>query len=239
MKTYNRVRLQWGAFVVFLSSLAVTLSAEPKFIATNDPPFTTIGTEHFDQKMLFTTVRIEATRTNPPGMSIGTAFICNYDLATNNFAVFLVTNRHVVNGYDHASFSFIKKKNDKPFLDEHETVKLDDLSHWWFGHPNTNVDIAIIPLTPLLSQNGVNPYSLYLGGINANTLNISKSDLDHLRANEQVIFIGYPANVFDKKHFLPLARRGYTASSIAVDFDGEKLFLIDAAVFPGSSRLYA
>lgn len=56
-----------------------------------------------------------------------------------------------------------------------------------------------------------------------------------LDAVELVTFIGYPNGVWDSKNLLPIARRGTTASSIEVDFEGTPRFLIDASVFGGSS----
>jgi hypothetical protein len=56
-----------------------------------------------------------------------------------------------------------------------------------------------------------------------------------LSIGKEVFFIGYPENRFDVIHNLPLLRKGYIASAPNVDFNGEKQFLIDAQVFPGSS----
>lgn len=47
--------------------------------------------------------------------------------------------------------------------------------------------------------------------------------------------IGYPDGLWDEKNNLPLVRRGITASSIQYDFNGKPDFIIDAAIFGGSS----
>ena len=49
------------------------------------------------------------------------------------------------------------------------------------------------------------------------------------------MFVGFPNGMFDEKHYLPIFRRGYVATSPDLDFNGAPLFLIDASVFPGSS----
>jgi hypothetical protein len=59
--------------------------------------------------------------------------------------------------------------------------------------------------------------------------------LDNLDALESVTFIGYPNGIWDKVNLLPVARRGTTASPLAVDFENTPRFLIDASVFGGSS----
>jgi len=63
----------------------------------------------------------------------------------------------------------------------------------------------------------------------------SEDALAELDALEEVIFIGYPNGIWDRKNFLPIMRRGITATPVTVDFQGKKQFLIDASVFPGSS----
>lgn len=63
----------------------------------------------------------------------------------------------------------------------------------------------------------------------------SVDDLEELDALEEVIFIGYPYGIWDTKNLLPIVRKGITATSIGLDFQGENQFLIDASVFPGSS----
>lgn len=59
--------------------------------------------------------------------------------------------------------------------------------------------------------------------------------LAQLDAIESVTFIGYPNGIWDSANLMPVARRGTTASPIAVDFEGTPRFVIDASVFGGSS----
>jgi hypothetical protein len=60
-------------------------------------------------------------------------------------------------------------------------------------------------------------------------------DIDSLDAIEPVTFIGYPNALYDTFNMTPIARRGWTATPIALDYGGAPKFLIDASVFPGSS----
>lgn len=59
--------------------------------------------------------------------------------------------------------------------------------------------------------------------------------VEEFDAIEDIVFLGYPNNIWDDVNNLPVARRGITATPLAVDFRGKKQFLIDASVFPGSS----
>ena len=63
----------------------------------------------------------------------------------------------------------------------------------------------------------------------------SEDTLRKLDALEEVVFIGFPVGIWDSTNFLPIIRRGTTATPVYVDFQGKKQFLIDASVFPGSS----
>ncbi|MFA5191307.1 MAG: serine protease [Verrucomicrobiia bacterium] len=201
--------------------------------ATNALSFATIRQIHFDQQMLFSTVRIQGSYTNSATTVSGTAFVYRYDLGTNQVAMFLVTNKHVVKGVDRAKLTFVKNTGGKPDFDTHESVSLRGLSGCFFGHPDQSVDIAIMPLWPLLTQ--IKQLTGFYVRPLGKEFEMTAAYAEHMRANEQVAFFGYPLGVFDTKHNLPLVRRGYTASPVGIDFEGQKVFLIDAAVFPGSS----
>jgi hypothetical protein len=54
-------------------------------------------------------------------------------------------------------------------------------------------------------------------------------------ALEDVLFVGYPSGVWDQVNLMPILRRGTTATPLELEFEGHKQFLIDAAVYPGSS----
>ncbi len=59
--------------------------------------------------------------------------------------------------------------------------------------------------------------------------------LDALDAIEELIFVGYPDGRWDSANQTPIVRRGITATPVWLDYDGLPYFLIDGAVFPGSS----
>ena len=59
--------------------------------------------------------------------------------------------------------------------------------------------------------------------------------INNLDAVEEVLFIGYPDGLYDSVNLTPVVRRGITATPVQLDFEGQPAFLVDAAVFPGSS----
>ena len=59
-----------------------------------------------------------------------------------------------------------------------------------------------------------------------------REDID---AVEDIVFVGYPNDIYDRRNLLPVVRRGITATPVSIDFEGKPAFLIDASIFPGSS----
>lgn len=151
--------------------------------------------------------------------------------------LFVVTNKHVVNGMREGRFSFLKQKDGLPTLGDGFTLNIgsQDWPKMWFGHPDQDVDISICPLVPLLEfvkqQHGTD---LFFRAVETSMIPNGEQNRE-LDAVEPVTFVGYPNGVWDSKNLLPVARRGTTASPIEVDFEGTPRFLIDASVFGGSS----
>jgi hypothetical protein len=52
---------------------------------------------------------------------------------------------------------------------------------------------------------------------------------------EDVLIVGYPDGISDTKNNVPVFRKGISATPVYLDFMGKKEFLVDAAIFPGSS----
>ena len=59
--------------------------------------------------------------------------------------------------------------------------------------------------------------------------------LDELSALEELVMVGYPIGMWDKRNNLPIFRKGYTSAHPAIDFNEKGIGLVDMACFPGSS----
>src|SRR5262249_54262203 len=113
-------------------------------------------------------------------------------------------------------------------------LEVTDFAKAWHGHPDDDIDVTVMPLAPvleMLSNAGVTPFLQWID----RNVTATPDLISQLDALEDVVFIGYPNGIWDAKNFLPVSRRGTTATHIAVDFQGKKQFLLDASVFPGSS----
>lgn len=183
------------------------------------------------EQLLFTTVRIETT--TPDGIGAGTAFIFSYQQEEKQY-LFLVTNKHVIKGATDGRFFFTLSDGKSPQIGQRFDIEINQFEQQWFGHPDPEIDVAIMPLVPLLQEIEKLGKRVYYRAI-THSLIPNEEQLNTLDAIEEVVFIGYPNGIFDSKNLMPVVRRGTTATHLQVDYEGKPMFLIDASVFPGSS----
>lgn len=184
------------------------------------------------KKLLFNTLRVD-TVLDDGSEGSGTAFVVSHTHARGT-TTFIVTNRHLVDGVRNGGLVFTQKHNGQPVLGERFQLNIDDFPAAWFMHPDPEVDLAIIPMRPLEAAANEQGIELYYHPIDSR-LACDAATARALDALEDVLFVGYPSGVWDQVNLMPILRRGTTATPIALDFEGRKEFLIDAAVYPGSS----
>lgn len=186
------------------------------------------------EKLLFSTIKIETIYAN--GTGSGTGFFFNYIYDNQTFP-FIVTNKHVIENSIGAYLTFIEEKAGAPVIGNGFTLGIGQ--EWWekcwFGHSDPDIDIAVIPLNPLLedtiSRHEISPFCQFV----TSALIPSQAQLDSLSVLETITFLGYPNGLWDPKSLIPVMRRGTTATPLMLDFEGKPKFLIDASVFGGSS----
>lgn len=188
----------------------------------------------FEEKILFSTVRISIAEKNGIGSSIGTGFIVSAPVPgkPSQSALLLISNRHVFGdptGKISLSFTRRKKNEIKPDLGQIQTITQSDFSGGYTGHPNPRIDLACINISTF-GEPEIGIYFRHLPSVN-----FPEMTEDTLVVGSDIWFIGYPENRFDVVHNIPIFRKGCIASPQKLDFNGEKQFLIDAQVFPGSS----
>jgi len=184
------------------------------------------------KKLLFNTVRVD-TELEDGSEGSGTAFIVSHAHKRGSHT-FVVTNRHLVDGVRRGGLVFTQKRAGKPLLGQRFQINIEDFPHAWFMHPDSEVDLAIIPMRPLDQAAREQGLELYYHVIDTRLVPDTAA-LHALDALEEVLFVGYPNGVWDHVNLMPILRRGTTATPLALDFEGRAEFLIDAAVYPGSS----
>lgn len=182
-------------------------------------------------QIFFCTVRI--TTQTLSGTTSGTGFLYNV-VQGDTLYPFVVTNRHVIEDALSGSFWIHSGGRGDVDLMLPTHIRLDQLGAESFYHPDPAIDIAAIPLTDTwnkLESMGKEPFGVFLDS----TLIPNSNSLDALDAVEEIVFVGYPEGIYDQVNHLPIVRRGYTATPVQIDHCGQRTFLIDASVFPGSS----
>lgn len=187
------------------------------------------------KRLLFNTVRVD-TELMDGSAGSGTAFVVSHPhpKAGRGAHTFIVTNRHLVDGVRRGGLVFTQGKNGQPLLGQRFQLNIEDFPQAWFLHPDPAVDLAVIPMRPLEQAANAQGVELYYQLIDSR-LAPDAQTLETLDALEEVLFVGYPSGVWDQVNLMPILRRGTTATPMALDFEGRAEFLIDAAVYPGSS----
>lgn len=186
------------------------------------------------EQLCFCTTRIETEDASGNRYS-GTGFFYNLRIDDKDIPL-IVTNKHVVRNMVKGNFCITKADpQNKPLYKEHiQIVYGDNFEKKWLSHPDEDVDLCVFPMAPLLKEianKKEKPFFIYFN----DSLLPSKEDLGSLDAIESIIMIGYPNGLWDSVNNMPIIRRGSTATPVYLDYEGKKIFLIDAACFPGSS----
>lgn len=184
------------------------------------------------KKLLFSTVRVD-TVLEDGSQGSGTAFVVSHGHARGQHR-FIVTNRHLVDGVRRGSLVFTQKRHGQPLLGQRFQLHIEQFPQAWFGHPDPAIDLSIIPMRPLEQAAHAQGVALYYHPIDTRLVP-DVAATRALDALEEVLFVGYPSGVWDQVNLMPILRRGTTATPLALNFEGRAEFLIDAAVYPGSS----
>lgn len=187
------------------------------------------------EKIMYSTIPI--TMLDDQQRAIGTASGFCFDFCPSQeedlHIPALVTNRHVLGKCPFISVVFTEATSDwNPNVGKTVTSLLPtSLSVF---HPNSAIDLAVIPIAPalkLLEQDGHRIFYT-----NLDKLLIPQPEVwDSFDAMEEVTMVGYPKGLRDTVNNLPIFRRGITATHPKYDYQGTPAFLADMACYPGSS----
>lgn len=185
------------------------------------------------EQLLHCTVRIETETAD--GSGSGTGFFFHLLENGSSAVPVIVTNKHVVAGALRGRIHItLADEAGMPRMGEYVGIEFDAFERSWIPHPDPDIDLCILTINPsmeALRQKDQRPFFVPLGkGIVA-----QPEFLNELTVMEEVTVIGYPNGLWDHVNNLPIVRKGITATPPAVHYQGKSQFLIDAAIFPGSS----
>lgn len=185
-----------------------------------------------DEQLIHSTIKINSIQSDGSECS-GTGFFFNFEIDGKRIPA-IITNKHVVRESKKLLLSFSLVKNNEILIGQTQKVCLTDPASFIVNHPNKDVDLCAILIGAILNFEFENQLLFsYFSIENIITdADFGKRSLSNI---EEITLIGYPDGLFDEYNNLPIVRRGITATSIKYDFDNKKEFLIDSAIFPGSS----
>ena len=186
-------------------------------------------------QMLYMAVKLVTS--NADGTTrTGTGFFYKVTTPEGKACLLLVTNKHVIADCDALTAMLHISNGASPVGPSGNFITWDVSisSNAVYGHPDENVDLCAIDITPAFKQ------SMDAGSpISCVPLTIenipSEKDWENFDAIEDVIMVGCPNGIFDEANNLPIFRRGTTASALPKRYNGKDEFLVDMACFPGSS----
>lgn len=182
----------------------------------------------------YSTVRITSRLEN--SFSTGTGFIVRFAEQTRDGQYLnvpsIVTNKHVIKGAVDITLRFHASNfNGEKINSQCEFVVPTDE---FFMHPDENVDLCAMPLARLykiVEKDNIKPY--YYGIRLQQIPNDQK--LNNFLPTEDIVVVGYPNGIWDDQNNYPIFRKGTLATSPAINYKGQREFLIDCAIYPGSS----
>ena len=166
--------------------------------------------------------------------SLGTGFFFSFDMPEDKLILLLVTNKHIAKDWLSLKFRLNKAdENGNPLLgDAVEFTLTNDGTQDWIEHPD--VDLCVFPvwdkMGPIIEGGTMLCYREITKEFIPNATNINI-----ISSIEDILMVGYPDGMADDAHNLPIVRRGITATDYKIDYEGRREFLIDAAIFKGSS----
>lgn len=178
------------------------------------------------EQLVSCTVRIEAEN------SLGTGFFYRMGVKENGeFKPVVVTNKHVIAGSNKVAIK-LKLEKDGSYITERFIIKLNEKN--LFFHPNPDIDLAVFSIALLMNSIYESGFDIVMKFID-DTLIPDQQKMNTISAIEDVIVIGYPNGLWDDENIRPLVRKGITASDYKLDYQNKPQFIIDCAIFPGSS----
>src|SRR4030095_4497779 len=163
----------------------------------------------------------------------GTGFIVSADVDGGKSVPLLVTNRHVIGDAESLTFKLHRSNEVGDAPSGH--FDLCDVAKARGYYPDdAGVDLAAIPIAGLFEQLKAQGTPAYYRAVGMD-LFPDASDWKEFDRLEDCIIVGCPNGVYDSTNNFAIFRKGCTASSLAVNYEGREEFLMDIACFGGSS----
>jgi hypothetical protein len=177
----------------------------------------------------------------------GTGFLVVRQIAKDSYKIFLVSNKHVLTPKSTDKNEKNKEAKAVVLLNKEEkgetqikTIEIllrdKDGEDQWKGHPDPNIDVACLNFTSYISENRTLKQDLKIGFIQEDRF-ATKELLEkyYVSIGDLIVTLGYPLNLVEGGHSIPIARGGIISSWPTKPFKKAPVILIDSATIRGSS----
>ncbi len=181
------------------------------------------------------TVRICCGRFDTNRVSIGTAFMVLFkpDVTNHTSVPVFITNKHVVRNSQYIQFSF-SEKGSRDLPPKQISVRLPIGESQWKFHSDPDVDLCAMPIAPILREAEAKKLDIDIAPLPLSVV-AGFDEMKSFRQLDEVVMVGYPDGYIDDHNNQPIFRRGVMATDPVKNYKNKKEFLVDIAVYPGSS----
>ena len=186
--------------------------------------------------LLLTTIRIETI--TPKGICIGTGFFFNFlfNKETGMSVPAIITNKHVIKDAIKGRLRFsLRNEDGEPQWGHYYDLTVEDFEKAWILHPEDSVDLCIMPIAEIHKMVHSNGINLHYTALCVDDIPNDQDLKDNYSRVEDITIVGYPDGIWDAANNMPIVRKGITATALQLDFNKDPKFLVDAAIYGGSS----
>lgn len=181
-------------------------------------------------QLLYTTVPIYAQK-NDGSLSSGTGFMFSIREDDITSIPLLITNYHVL---ENSVAGFVELHIGENGMPTNKSTRIQFDNSIIGSNRLGNLDLVAVPMAATLMDLQNKNINIFFRSVDQKMIP-TNAQCENFSAVEDITFIGYPSGLYDERNKISIIRQGITATPIWNDFRGEKAFLIDAGVFPGSS----
>ena len=105
------------------------------------------------------------------------------------------------------------------------SFSLDSFDKRWIEHPETDVDLCIMPIAPLQEEAFKSGNRMFYVPLYKELIT-QPHELAELTAIEDIIMIGYPNGIWDSVNNMPIVRKGITATHPKLNYDRKHEFMV-------------
>ena len=167
-------------------------------------------------KLMYSTMRIISKKADE--WYSGTGFVFRTE---DNIPV-IVSNKHVIDGFNIGQFVMTQgDEYNEPAIGKVINFEVKDFSKQWILHPDSKVDLAVMPLRVVAHEWSKREVKPFYTSIDSSTIPTDQ-EWDQFIPLEDILMIGYPNGLGDSFNSLPLFRKGITATHPAINYERKR-----------------